>query len=172
MAEPFIGQIMPWPINYAPDGWAFCDGSLLQISDNTALFSLIGNMYGGDGRTTFGLPDLRGRAAVGAGTGPGLSPYHLGQFGGMEQVTISADNLPAHTHPTPASGNEANVETPAPNVAPAGGPRGSAFYASPVNASLAPTGNNTTSNKPIDNRQPLLALNYIIALQGLYPSRP
>jgi len=174
MAEPFLGQIMPWPVSYAPDGWAFCDGRLLPIADYQSLFALLGTHFGGDGRNTFGLPDLRGRVAVGAGTGPGLSSYFLGQQGGTEKTVVSADNLPAHTHPTPASSSDAGTGTPAANLAPASVPRGETYklYASPVNASLAPTGNNTTSHQPIENRQPLLALNYIICLNGIWPSRP
>ncbi|NIR27710.1 MAG: phage tail protein [candidate division Zixibacteria bacterium] len=172
MSEPFIGQIMPWPINYAPKDWAFCDGRLLSIAEYSPLFALIGTTYGGDGRTTFGLPDLRGRVAVGAGAGPGLTNYYLGQSGGMERVTLTANNLPEHTHPTPASTTEANEGTPTANIAPAAVARGSEIYASPVDTNLAPTGNNTTSNQPVENRMPLLALNYIIALNGIWPSRP
>lgn len=171
--EAFMGQIMPWPINFAPRGWAYCQGQLLQISQYTALFSLIGTTYGGDGISTFALPDLRGRVTVGAGASPGLSNYVLGQYGGTEKISLSADNLPAHTHPTPASSSDANAGIPAADLAPASVPRTSDYklYASPADTSLAPTGNNTTGNQPVENRQPWLALNYIICLEGIYPSR-
>lgn len=173
MSEAFLGQIMPWPISFAPRNWAFCQGQLLQVSQFTALYSLLGTQYGGDGINTFGLPDLRGRVVVGAGAAPGLSNYRPGERGGYEQVPLSADNLPAHTHPTPASTIEVNAGAPGADLAPATVPRTSAYklYASPVNASLAPTGNNTTGNQPVENRQPWLALNYIICLVGIYPSR-
>lgn len=173
MAEAFLGQVMPWPINWAPRDWAYCSGQLIQISQNPALYSLLGTNFGGDGVSTFGLPDLRGRVVVGAGTGTGLSPYIFAQFGGFENVTLSADNLPEHVHPTPASNSTADQGTPAADLAPAKVPRGSTYnlYASPADASLAPTGNNTTSKQPVENRQPWLALNYIICLNGIYPSR-
>jgi microcystin-dependent protein len=173
MADAYMGQIMPWPINYAPQNWAYCWGQTLAISQYNALFSLLGTYYGGDGVTNFKLPDLRGRVAVGAGSGPGLTPYQLGQMGGYEHVSLNANNIPAHTHPTPASSSSASAEAPAPDLAPAKVPRGSEYklYASPVDANLAPTGNNATSTQPVENRQPLLALNYIICLVGLYPPR-
>jgi microcystin-dependent protein len=174
MSDAFYGQIIPWPINFEPENWAFCDGRLLSIADHSPLYALLGNRFGGDGRTTFGLPDLRGRVAVGAGTGPGLTTYYLAMMGGWEHITLSANNLPAHTHPTPASNTSASAEAPAADLAPAKVPRGSEYklYASPVDTTLAPTGNNTTSNQPVENRQPLLALNYIICLEGIWPSRP
>ncbi|NIR27711.1 MAG: phage tail protein [candidate division Zixibacteria bacterium] len=171
MADAYMGQIMPWPINYAPQGWAFCQGQTLQISQYNALYALLGTTYGGDGHTTFKLPDLRSRVAVGAGAGPGLTNYILGMTYGYEQVPLTANNLPAHTHPTPASTTEANETTPTATIAPATVPRGSEIYASPVDTNLAPTGNNTTSGQPVENRQPLLALNYIICLTGLWPPR-
>lgn len=174
MAEAYMGQIMPWPINYAPRGWAYCYGQVLQISQYSALFALLGTRFGGDGVTNFGLPDLRGRMVVGAGQAPGLSMYEFGQKGGYEQVPLSADNLPEHVHPTPATTNEASSGAPAAELAPATVPRTSDYklYASPANASLAPTGNNPTSKHPLENRQPYLVLNYIICLNGIWPDRP
>ena len=132
--QPTLGQIAIFAGNFAPRGWAFCDGTLLPISQNDALFSLLGTMYGGDGRTTFGLPDLRGRVAVHAGTGPGLTPRKVGQKWGQEQVAI-----------TPQT----------------------------VRVTQAPNGNMAISGLPaeVTAMQPSLAVNYIIALQGLYPSR-
>ena len=174
MSEAFMGQIMPWPINFAPRYWAYCYGQLIQISQYSALYSLLGIRFGGDGVTTFGLPDLRGRGAIGAGAGPGLSTYLLGQYGGYEHVQLAENNLPEHVHPTPASTTQADQGAPAADLAPATVPRSSTYtlYASPADASLAPTGKNATSKQPVENRQPWLALNYIICLSGIYPSRP
>jgi microcystin-dependent protein len=112
--EPFIGEIKMFGGNFAPRGFAFCDGQLLSISQNTALFAILGTTYGGDGRTTFGLPDLRGRVPVHAGTGPGLSSYRIGQKGGTETTTITVANLPAHSHPyaAPAVSEDGNTSVP------------------------------------------------------------
>lgn len=169
MADAYMGQIMPWPVSFAPRNWAFCQGQTLQIAQYSAVYALLGTTYGGDGINTFKLPDLRGRLTVGAGHGAGLTNYILGQSMGTETSAISADNLPAHNHPTPASSNDASTGTPAENVALASS--SNKLYASPVNANLAPTGDNTGANKPVENRQPLLALNYIICLNGMWPPR-
>jgi microcystin-dependent protein len=112
MSEPFIGQIMLFGGNFAPVGWALCNGQLMSIAQNTALFPILGTTYGGNGTTTFALPDLRGRAAVGFGQGPGLSNYDLGQSTGSEMVTLTVAQIPAHSHPVAANAAAANVQSP------------------------------------------------------------
>lgn len=193
--EPFIGQIMMFGGNFAPRGWAFCDGQLLSIASNTALFSILGTTYGGDGRTTFALPDLRGRVAVHPGTGPGLSTRRLGQRTGTEYNVLSVLNLPSHTHTAtfkpysfpiaiPAVDDDANSDEPTnnalaiPNI---GG--GNQIYSTaapdtqlgPDSGEVQVGGNvtvyNTGGSQPLNNMQPFLATNYIIALVGLFPSR-
>jgi microcystin-dependent protein len=136
--DPFIGEVGLFANNFAPRGWAFCDGQLLPISENTALFSILGTTYGGDGRTTFGLPDLRGRTAIGEGTGPGLSNQHLGQKGGVEDVTLTGAQMASHDHTLPPSSD---------------------------------TTSSTGGGQTHTNMQPYQVLNYIIALQGIFPSR-
>lgn len=163
--------------NFAPRGWAFCDGQLLPISQNTALFSLIGTFYGGDGRTTFGLPDLRGRVAIHAGSspGPGLTPRQLGSKSGSETNTLLLTQMPSHNH----GGGLLNVSNQGgeESVPPAGGTigGGAAIYnAEPPNTALnagSVVVNSEGSSQPVNNMQPFLAVNYIIALQGIYPSR-
>ena len=173
MSEPFVGQVIAVGFNFAPVGWALCQGQLLPISQNTALFSLLGTTYGGDGQSTFGLPDLRGRAALGMGQGSGLQPYPLGQPGGVESVTLTANQFASHTHalqaaatattPTPGSGVVLGTPTAAtPIYATAGAPATLAGSA----VSLAAGGNGAH-----ENRQPSLAINYIIALFGIFPSQ-
>lgn len=182
--EPFIGQIMLFGGNFAPRGWALCDGQLLPISQYTALFSILGTTYGGDGESTFGLPDLRGRVAVHEGDGPGLDPKSLGEKGGQNEVSLTANNLPSHTHSTvvthsltlnatPASAQEeeagdnalATAEIYA-DAAPTEALRAGSVGGT-VNVTLANSGNNV----PFGNEQPYQVLNYIIALVGTYPSR-
>ena len=173
MADPFVGQITLFPYNFAPVGWAFCAGQLLPISQNTALFSLLGTFYGGNGQSTFGLPDLRGRAALGIGQGSGLQPYIQGQLGGVESVTLTAGQFASHTHAlqaaatatTPTPGSGVVLGTPAaatPIYATAGTPATLAGSA----VSLAAGG-----NVAHENRQPSAAINYIIALEGIFPSQ-
>jgi microcystin-dependent protein len=170
-AEPFLGQIAIVPYNFAPIGWAFCQGQLLSIAQNTALFSLLGTTYGGDGRSTFGLPDLRGRVPVGQGQGPGLSVIELGQVGGAESVTLTVAQLPAHSHPLMASTLEAAVVSPTGSVlgSKARVPlySGASDLTTMAPASIGETG----GNQPVPVRDPYLGLNYIIALQGIFPSR-
>ena len=171
--EPFVGEIRMFAGNFAPRGWAFCDGQLLAVSSNDALFSLLGTTYGGDGRTTFGLPDLRGRLPVQAGQGPGLSSYRLGQKFGQESVVLYTEQLPAHNHPVYAVSEDGTASTPAGNY-PAATKLLDKEYApsgtlTPMNAGALT--NNTTANRSIDNRQPATGVHYIIALIGLYPSR-
>ncbi|WP_107498116.1 tail fiber protein [Thalassobius sp. I31.1] len=167
--EPFIAQIMIFGGTFAPRGWAFCDGQLLPIASNEALFSLIGTTYGGDGRTTFALPDLRGRAPIHEGQGPGLTNRQLGRTYGAEQVTLQADELPPHSHTM----NVANVT--ADNSRPQGDmlARTEIYTAttSPTVPLAAATISNSGAGQGHDNMQPSLAMNYIIALQGIFPSR-
>ncbi len=184
--EPFIAQIMLFAGNFAIRSWAFCRGQLLAISQNTALFSLVGTIYGGNGRTTFGLPDLRGRAAIGFDQGPGLSSYSLGQKGGAENVTLNTTQIPSHTHVfagQAASTQDATSSTPGGGLVPAkipgvsGGPNSQPVlaYGSAADTSLAAGSTNPIANtggsQPHENRMPYLALNYLIALQGVFPSR-
>ena len=166
MSSPFIGQFMLVGFNYAPRGWAFCHGQLLSISQNQTLFALLGTYYGGDGRTTFGLPDLRGRTPLGHGQGPGLSSRSMGQVVGSETVTLSQAQMPPHNHPISASSKPGLTETPGAAVAPAGG----GSYGEPLDSDLRPTGT-SGGGTPVGIVQPGLVLNYIIALQGLFPSR-
>jgi microcystin-dependent protein len=182
--SPYIGEITMFGGNFAPRGWAKCDGQLLAISSNSALFSILGTTYGGDGRTTFALPDLRGRAPIHAGRGPGLSQYSLGQRAGNESNHLNIGNLPSHSHSATISGNiniavsTENGEESTPNMQYLAS--GNNFYidSATPNANLSGASHNLTStigntgaNQPVNNVQPVLAINYIIAIQGLYPSR-
>jgi len=177
MSEPYLGMIIIVPYNFSPRGWAFCSGQILPIAQNTALFSLIGTTFGGNGQTTFALPDLRGRWPNSSGQGPGLSSYDLGQVGGSESTTITVNNMPAHNHQvavvagvpsaSKVSGNSlANLAIdPAPTTA-------QMYSNQPPTGFLAPTSiTNTGGNQPISILQPYLTLNYCIALEGIFPSR-
>jgi microcystin-dependent protein len=173
MAEPFLGQINIFPYNFAPRNWAFCQGQLMSIAQNTALFSLLGTTYGGNGQTTFALPDLRSRVAVGSGQGPGLSSYVLGEVSGTESVTMTIETMPSHNHTV---GIQVNSSEGGAN-SPAGGYPGKAdpgpYAATTDNALMGaqpPTGI-TGGNQPIPIIQPFLGLNFCIALQGVFPSR-
>lgn len=177
MSEPFIGEIRLVGFSFAPRGWASCDGQLLPIAGNEALFSLLGTTYGGDGRTNFALPDLRGRCAIGDGQGPGLSMVRLGERSGHETATLSVQNLPAHTHEVspPASDQDAAQRTPGGMLPAAGGSDARplplyAASASGASMSAYPTGS-TGGNIPVDVRAPYLGMNYVIALTGIFPSR-
>ena len=167
--EPFIGMVILFGGNFAPRGWALCDGQLLPISENTSLFSILGTTYGGDGRTTFALPDLRGRVPMHPGNGPGLTPRDLGQKLGEESVSLTVAQMPSHGHEM----NVANVT--ADNDRPTGGmlARGQIYSATATpTATLNPTTiASNGGNQAHDNMQPSLGINYIIALQGVYPSR-
>ena len=169
MASAFIGQIQLFGFNFAPRGWALCNGQILSIAQNTALFSILGTTYGGDGRTTFGLPDLRGRAAVHMGQGPGLSDYQLGQNGGEPTHTLLASEMPAHTHGMQAStATTALLPAPPNNVL-----AGANIWAAPASlTSLAPeTIASTGGGQPHENMSPYQAVSYCICLQGIFPSR-
>lgn len=169
--EGFIGQIVMFGGNFAPRSWAFCDGQLLAISQNNALFSILGTIYGGDGRTTFGLPDLRGRIAIHAGNGPGLSNRGLGAKGGSEYNILNVTQLPSHNHAAQLNGSTAAADSPDP----AGrylAETSDVIYSgsdstTPMNGAVL---SNTGGGQQVNNMQPSLAVNYIIALFGTYPS--
>lgn len=167
MSEPFIGQIIMFGGNFAPRGWALCDGQILPISQNTALFSILGTTYGGDGRTTFALPDLRGRVPIHAGSGPGLSSYQLGEKGGVERVTLTVQELPSHSHQPRANAQDANSDDPDGAFSAVANEN---IYSNTSNVSMSAT-TNTGGSQPHENRPPYLAINYIIALVGIFPSR-
>jgi microcystin-dependent protein len=177
MADPFVAEIRIFPFNFPPKGWAFCDGQLLPISQNTALFSLLGTTYGGDGKSTFALPDLQGSAAMHPGQGAGLSLYDLGQVGGTESVTLLTSEMPAHPHSVGRALNDAgNSITPANSVwAQAAAGRGAAALyidGSPTGQVNINALSITGGGLPHNNMQPYLTLNFCIALQGVFPPRP
>jgi microcystin-dependent protein len=169
--DPLLGQISMFAGNFAPRGWALCDGQLLLIDQNQRLFSILGTTYGGDGRTTFALPDLRGRAPIHEGQGTSLSDKRLGQRGGAEQVILQVSNLPSHTHSLNASTATGTSNAPTGNVH----ADTSVFdkeYATTANTAMSGTAiGNTGGNIPVSIVQPYLTINYIIALQGVFPSR-
>src|SRR5437763_6086070 len=173
MASPFIGQIVLFAGNFAPRGWALCHGQLLAISQNTALFSILGTTYGGNGQTTFALPDFRGRVPVGPGQGPGLSDYDLGEQTGTEAVTLLVAEIPSHNHQANCTNNTADEASPGGHIwaTDASGVTGEYSTGSPSTtmgaAAIAPTG----GNQPHTNIQPVLCVNFIIALEGIFPSR-
>lgn len=174
MSEPFLGEIRMFAGNFAPRGWANCDGQLLEISRNSALFSLLGTIYGGDGRTTFAVPDLRGRSAIHAGSGTGLDPVSQGQRGGSTSFQLTAAEIPSHDHTVAigASDETASEIEPGPSVALAAG--GEPMYApsSAQNTTIAGgTTSSTGGNQPVSHRSPYCTVRYIIALQGIFPSR-
>jgi len=170
--DPFVAEIRIFPFNFAPKGWAWCDGQLMPLSQNTALFSLLGTTYGGDGKSTFALPDLQGRAPMHPGQGPGLSLHDLGEMGGSETVTLLESDMPAHAHGLMSNAAIANRTNPAGNsiarVA------GAAPYApaAPPTAQLSPQALPPAGgDQPHNNLQPYLTFYFNIALQGVYPPR-
>lgn len=186
--EPFIGQIMMFGGNFAPRGWAFCYGQLLPISSNSALFSILGTTYGGDGITTFALPDLRGRSPIGMGDGTGLTMRPQGEMGGSETTTLNVTNIPSHNHsvaPAPVLASSQNATEQVPGTNGANTLASPVFNGRPVeiynsqtpDVTLNTSGGNVSStgntggNIPINNMQPFIAMNYVIALVGIYPSR-
>jgi len=178
-SEPFIAEIKMFGGNFAPRGYAYCDGQLLAIAQNAALFSLLGTTYGGDGRTTFGLPDLRGRTAIGPRQGPGLSNYSLGSRGGVEQVTLSSAHMPAHTHAATATVHATSTAgtsaVPTDNIMASKSRTNIYSDAAPdvtMNAAAVTVSNASAgSGLAHENRMPYIAINHIIALIGVYPSR-
>ncbi|WP_371396769.1 phage tail protein [Fretibacter rubidus] len=176
--EPFLGQIVMFGGNFAPRGWAFCDGQLLAISSNTALFSILGTTYGGDGRTTFGLPDMRARSPMGEGNGPGIGTKALGQKGGQESTTLAVNNLPPHNHSVEliAEGNVGNTANPT-NAMLSVSTNGDKVYG-PDTAAAEVAMNpksikqqSVGSGQSFSNESPYSVVNFIIALQGVFPSR-
>jgi microcystin-dependent protein len=170
MSQPFLGEIRMFAGNFAPSGWAFCAGQQMDISQNTALFSLLGTTYGGDGVSTFNLPDLRSRMPVHAGTGGG-SNYLLGQSGGVETVTLLSNQLPAHNHSAAVSSLHGNSDDPTSKVPAASA---TSLYTAPGGTLATMTGaaiGSVGGNQPHNNMPPYQAVNFIIALQGIFPSR-
>jgi microcystin-dependent protein len=173
MSNPFVAEIRIFTGNFAPRGWAFCNGQLLPLSQNTALFSLLGTTYGGDGKSTFALPNLQGSAPKHPGQGPGLSLYSLGESGGSETVTLLTSEIPAHAHQEMGSNTQSTQQSPIGNFS-SGSNQNKRFAAVAVNPDaqmnpliLAPTG----GDLPHNNMPPYLFLNFIIALQGVFPPR-
>ena len=174
MADPFVAEVRILPTNFAPTGWAFCDGQLLPLSQNTALFSLLGTTYGGNGQSTFALPDLQGRAPMHPGQGPGLSNHDLGETGGSQTSTLLESEIPAHAHAIRAdAADPADVQAPSPAVVLARSQGGNAYQTSTASlVSLAATSLGTVGGgQPHNNMQPYLTLNFCIALQGVFPPR-
>lgn len=171
MADPFVAEIRIFPFNFAPKGWAFCDGQLLPLSQNTALFSLLGTTYGGNGKSNFALPNLQGSVALHYGQGPGLSLRDLGETGGSATVTLLESEIPAHTHNVSADNDFGTTNNPA-----------NAYLAQPATGNVYGTADNLGSPAPPsvsfvgggfphNNMQPYLVLNFCIALQGVFPPR-
>ena len=165
MSEPYLAEIKIVPYNFAPKGWAFCNGQLLSIAQNTALFSILGTTYGGDGRTTFALPNLQGREPVHPGTG-----FVLGQLAGEEAHTLTVAEMPQHTHTAVGSSNTADQSSPANNYWAVSGSY-SAFAGSPNETMASQAVGGGGRNQPYPNLSPYLALNFVIALVGIFPSR-
>lgn len=172
MADPFVAEIRLVAFTFSPRGWAFCSGQILPIAQNTALFSLLGTTYGGNGQTNFSLPDIRGRAPMGVGQGSGLSPRALGEVGGASTVTLLLNEMPNHTHTSvTATASAASTNTPTDK-----------YYANTSSVKAYATGANTMmragtltaagSDMPHNNMQPFVTVNFCIALQGIYPPRP
>ena len=172
MTEAYVGEIKMFAGNFAPRGYAFCDGQLLAISQNEALFSLFGTVYGGDGRTTFGLPDLRGRLAMHWGSGPGLTPRPIGSKFGAETATVNTSQLPSHTHNMVANGLQADQDLALNNVLADSNPQDSYLAnASPDTDMGISTGSSTGGNSAHHNVMPFQCINFIVSLYGTYPSR-
>lgn len=173
-----IGEIRMFAANFNPKNWAYCSGQLMSIAQNTALFSILGTTYGGNGQTTFGLPDMRGRTAVGTGQGPGLSNYQLGQVTGTQSNTLTAANIPAHTHVISGAAKMLTTSVPANALAPGGN-----YFANDGSTKFNPTGSGTmkpatvavslgsSGGTPVNNIMPYTCISYIICLFGIFPSR-
>lgn len=172
MSEPFVAEIRIFAGNFAPNGWAFCDGQLLPISQNTALFSLLGTVYGGNGQSTFALPNLQGSAPMQPGNGPGLTPRQLGERGGTETVTLTETQIPNHSHTLRAAPDPGDLNAPTPDRSIARSAGGFAYRQTPgsmvplAESSSQPAGGSQGHN----NMHPYLTMHFIIALVGLYPS--
>jgi len=172
--DPFVAEIRIFPFNFAPKGWAFCDGQILPLSQNTALFSLLGTTYGGDGKSNFALPNLQGNGPIHAGQGPGLSLYDLGQAGGSETVTLLESEIPAHSHAMMAANLPADQAAPTARSM-ARSVNAFAYVAGSPAPALVPMSDNALTpaggDQPHNNMMPYLTLNFCIALQGVYPPR-
>jgi microcystin-dependent protein len=174
MSDQFVAEIRIFTGNFAPTGWALCQGQLMPISQNTALFSLIGTFYGGNGQSTFGLPDFQGRAPINQGQGPGLTQRDIGEQSGSDTVTLLQTEMPAHTHFLQAATTPADQTNPSNAIwaGSSGGRTPPPLYSTTQNATMAPNALNVTGGSlPHNNMHPYLALNFIIALQGIFPPR-
>ena len=170
-AQPFIGQIMVFAGNFAPQGWAQCNGQLMPISQYDTLFSLIGTTYGGDGQTTFALPDLRSRVPIHQGQGAGPSAYSLGENGGVEAVTLLSSQMPVHSHPAMGNSDAGTSSDPTDGVW-ASGPTNTYIAGASANTNMDPTAiSGSGGSQPHDNMLPFMTLNFCIALEGLWPSQ-
>ncbi|MDP1698305.1 MAG: tail fiber protein [Xanthomonadaceae bacterium] len=173
MSEPFVGEIRMFGGNYAPQDWALCDGSVLSISQNDVLFALIGTTYGGDGQTTFALPDMRGRLPLHQGVGPGLSTRVMGQSFGNENVTLIAAQMPSHSHPVVVSTSNAVASTPT-DAVPAGQPGDTLYVTNPTAAASSMNSRvlqSAGNSQPHANTMPFVCVNFIISLTGIFPSQ-
>jgi microcystin-dependent protein len=169
--DPFVAEIRIYPFNFPPKGWAFCDGQLLPISQNTALFSLLGTTYGGDGKSTFALPNMQGNAPMHPGQGPGLSLHDLGETGGSETVSLLESEIPAHSHTLRASLDDADLRIPTASRSLAKA-NSSVYVTGNPNTALAAEGLTPAGgDQPHNNMMPYLTLNFCIALQGVFPPR-
>jgi len=166
VSQPILGSIMLFAGNFAPRNWAMCEGQLLPISQNTALFSILGTTYGGNGTSNFALPDLRGRAPIGMGQGPDLSDYIEGEQGGAESVTLTTAEIPAHAHNQPATAGAETTNRPNGAIPAEGG-----VYAATSDGSQLAATTSAGGGQPHENRTPYLVMNYVIALEGIFPSR-
>jgi microcystin-dependent protein len=173
MADPFVAEIRIFPFNFAPKGWAFCDGQLMPLSQNTALFSLLGTTYGGDGKSTFALPDMQGNAPIHAGQGKGLSLYDLGQMSGSETVTLLESEIPLHTHTLQAFATPGDLKEPQAGAVLTRSNNGAIYNTTISNfVQMAPQGLTPAGGSlPHNNMMPYLTLNFCIALQGVFPPR-
>jgi microcystin-dependent protein len=173
MSEPYLGEIRMGGFNFAPRGWAFCNGQILPIAQNTALFSLLGTTYGGDGQTTFALPDLRGRVPMHWGSGPGLTPRVIGEASGSETVTLITTQIPQHTHLMNTTASVGGQLSPNGNFLGAQARGGSSVYSATADGTTlsASAIGVAGGSQPHDNLQPYLAVTFIIALNGIFPSR-
>jgi microcystin-dependent protein len=171
MSNPYVGEIRIFGGNFAPAGWAFCRGQALPISENDVLFTLIGTTYGGDGQTTFNLPDLQGRVPLHKGQGPGLSAYTIGESGGAEQTTLTIQQLPVHSHAFVASTAGGTTTTPESNVPASNNTAKIYLKDTPVGGLAATALTPSGGSQPHENRMPFLVINYIISLFGVFPTQ-
>ncbi len=174
--QPFVAEICLFPFNFAPQGWAFCDGQIMSITQNTALFSLLGTTYGGDGRSNFALPNLQGAVPMHCGQGPGLSLYDLGETGGTASVSLLTAEMPAHTHTVQADGNHFHATQTSPSGSMLGNDAPNLTYSNGNSSSTMAMMNPAMvsvagGSQPHNNLMPYLTINYCIALQGVYPPR-